>query len=136
MIRFADEADIPRFIEMGRRFHAASPYAGMPFDDAAVADLLRRMMAAEHAAVLCHDHGVIGGALAPLFFSPASVMASELFWWADRDGMSLLVHFEAWAEAMGARGVTMSTLAGSDRLVRILERRGYRPAESAMMRAF
>ncbi len=134
MIRLATEDDIARLLAMGRKFHAASPYAAHTFDDDAMAEVLRRMMAADNSVVLCHEHGVIGGVLTPLYFSPATIMASELFWWAERDGMALLEHFEAWADVMGAAGVTMSTLDGSARLDRIMVRRGYRGAERSLMR--
>lgn len=134
MIRLAVEQDIPRLLAMGRKFHDVSPYAEMKFDDDAVSELFRRMMASENAIILCHDFGFIGGVLTPFYFSPTTVAASELFWWAERDGMTLLSHFEAWAEVMGAACVTMSTLDGSDRLGRVMARRGYRAVERSFLR--
>lgn len=136
MIRLAEDADIPRIVAMGERFHALAGH-DIPYDREAVADFLRATMANPDAAVICHDHGMIGGVLVPLYYNPAAVMAVETFWWAERDGRSLLAAFEGWAHGRGAKRVVVSRLEGKgDRaLDALFRRRGYAPMEHSYVRA-
>lgn len=128
MIRNAGDADIPALVEMGRRFHAASGQP-MGFDARAVEGLLAGMIVSDRACVLMTDHGGIGGVLNPAYCDPAWMMAVELFWWAERDGLRLLRGFEDWARDMGAAEVRMTSLAALPRADVILRRKGYAPAE-------
>lgn len=128
MSREATIADIPALIPWGREFHEASNQA-FPFDPEGLDRTLRGMIEAEAATVIMHDHGVIGGILSPVYCAPAWVMAVELFWWAEKDGMQLLRAFEAWAEARGANEVRMTTLTNLPTADAILRRKGYAASE-------
>lgn len=137
MIRQARLSDIPRIVEMGAKFHAMSDYTFVEYDPVASAAFLEATIQNPDGIVLCHEQGMIGGALVPLYFNPAKRVAVETFWWADANGMALLDHFEWWAEARGAVAVTLSCL-GNKRdkaLGRVFERRGYSKAETSYMRA-
>lgn len=125
-MRKATAADIPRLIEMGRKFHAQSqlPFG---FDPVAVENLLTAL--AINGAVIVSDHGAIGGVLNPAYCDPRWIMAVELFWWAEKDGLSLLRAFEEWAAEMGANEVRMTSLASLPRADAILRRKGYAATE-------
>jgi hypothetical protein len=135
-MREATEDDIPRLVEMGRQFHAMSDYNWAEYDPEAIASMLRGFIASDQACAYCHDHGVIGGVLTPLYFSPSNLIAVETFWWAERDGGQLLTAFEWWAETKGAKAMSMSRLEGKrDRVVDcILRKRGYSPAEHSYLK--
>lgn len=125
-MRPATVDDLPRLLEMGRKFHAQSGMA-FGFDDSAVSELLTALIA--NGCVLMTERGVIGGMLNPAYCDPAWVMAVELFWWAEGDGLLLLKGFEEWAESVGASEVRMTSLASLPRADAILRRKGYAPAE-------
>lgn len=128
MIRPATPADIPGLLAFGVKFHAASQMP-MQFDQSAMGDVLAGMIESDRAAVLMTDAGVIGGILSPAYCDPAWVMAVELFWWAERDGLALLRAFEDWAQQAGAQEVRMTSLASLPRADAILKRKGYAPIE-------
>lgn len=130
----ATEADIPRMVEMGRQFHAHSPYADVAFDADATADLLRRVIADGGAFV--SDAGMIGGITSPLYFAPSHTVAVELFWWSNGGGRALREEFEAWARERGAYAVQMSALANGDAeaVDRNYTRAGYAKAETAYLK--
>lgn len=124
----ATMADIPRLVDMGRRFHAQSR---MPFgfDPQAVETFLAGMIASDAGTIICGDHGAIGGMLAPAYCDPRWTMAVELFWWAERGGLALLRAFAEWAAAKGAQEVRMTSLAALPRADAVLRRKGYAPTE-------
>ena len=128
MIRAATAQDVPRIVEMGQRFHTAASLP-MRFDAGAVAEMLSGMVASDSAALLVSDYGMIGGVLAPAYCDPAWVMAVELFWWADRDGLALLRAFETWGRENGAHEIRMTSLAALPRADAILRRKGYAATE-------
>jgi hypothetical protein len=128
VIREAVSADIPRIVEMGSRFHAASGIrAG--YDEAAVGQLLAGLIASDSGCLFVSDFGMIGGALIPAYCDPSWIMAVEMFWWAERDGLSLLHRFEEWAAEHGAHEVRMTSLASLPRADAILRRKGFAPTE-------
>lgn len=132
MIRQADWEDVPRLISYISAFHQASPWAREEFSPGATRIELQDMIASPASCIFLHDHGVIGGQLVPLRFGK-SLIAQELFWWAERDGFSLLKKFESWAIDNNADIICMAALTGT-RLGRIYERRGYLPKESFFVR--
>lgn len=128
MIRPAALSDIPQLLAWGARFHAmAAPGPG--FNSDAVAALLAQLIEADHGAVLMHDHGVIGGVLNPAYCDPAWLMAVEVFWWAERDGLALLRAFEDWARDNGAQEVRTCSFAALPRAGAVLQRKGYASIE-------
>ena len=128
MIRQATHDDTPAIIAMGRKFHAQSGQP-MAFDDAAAGALVSGLIDSDRGAIFISDGGMIGGALSPAYCDPAWIMAVELFWWAERDGLALLKAFEEWAADMGAKEVRMTTLAALPRAASIMKRRGYAASE-------
>jgi GNAT superfamily N-acetyltransferase len=109
--RAADEADIPRIVEMGRQFWMQLG-TGIDYDPESAAKWAAYMHA-YGVLVVATDGGEIvgaaGGLVAPVFCNEAYTTGQELFWWvepAHRNagvGMALLNELEAGAKA---RGVT------------------------------
>lgn len=127
-MKAATVEDIPHLLEFGRRFHGLSGVS-FRYDDDAISRLLEGMIGSESATVIMSDHGVIGGMLSPAYCDPQWMMAVELFWWAERDGLALLRAFEDWAAGVGAQEVRMTSLAALPRADGILKRKGYAPME-------
>lgn len=128
MIRFATLDDLPDVVEYGRRFHAMSQQP-FPYSEEAATGFSAGLIENDAGCVLLSDHGFIGGMLAPAYCAPAWVMAVELFWWAEKDGMRLLRAFESWAVDRGAQEVRMTSLAALPKADAILRRKGFEPAE-------
>ncbi len=138
MIRPAREADVPALVELGRRFHAASPWAEVEFAPEAAAGALCAMLASEAAAVFVSDdgaavRGALGVMVGPVFFAADARLAQESFWWCDspRDALRLLEAAEYWSRRKGAGRLIMLRLEGvrdhgMDRLYRRLD---YAPVE-------
>lgn len=127
-MRVATAIDIPALVEMGRKFHAQS---GLPFgfDEGAVVDLLAGMIESPAAEILMTDRGAIGGVLNPAYCDSSWIMAVELFWWAEGDGLALLKAFEDWAAEMEASEIRMTSIYDLPRADRLLRRKGYGPTE-------
>lgn len=132
MIRAATEVDIPALVTMGAAFHAAS---SLPFDyDAdATAAFLTGIVPA--GGCFISPHGMIGGVLAPAYTQPQWLMAVELFWWAERDGLALLRAFEGWARENGANEVRMTSLHSLARADGLLRAKGFDPVEVSYRKA-
>ena len=134
MIRRAGPEDIPAIVNMGRDFHAYSPWSAVPFDDEATEDFAAKMI--DGGVILMSDTGMIGGVLSPLYFNPAHVVAVELFWWATAGGGALREAFEEWAKDGGAHAVQFSALGNthSEAMGRMFARHGYRPVETGYLK--
>lgn len=140
MIRLATVEDMPSLMEMGRRFHASSPWRHMPLDE----DVLTRSMTGfienDNSAVFVLEDltGAIGLFVAPVYFADALV-AQEVFWYCEspRMGRGLLEVAELWAGNMGASHLSMICLEGdnTETVGKLYERRGYRPTEHTYMKA-
>lgn len=133
-VRRATEADLPQILDYAVQFHAYSPWRSVPMDMAAVETLARGLLTG--GAIFVSESGMCGGILAPLYFAPSRLVATELFWWAPQDGQALREAFEGWAREQGAFAAQFSALA-DDRLpavARIYRRSGFRPAETAFIK--
>lgn len=136
MIRPATLEDLPRVIDLGAKFHAYSPHRVFPYDADAFGAFAEKLI--EAGGVFLSDEGFCGGMLTRLYFSPDTLIAAELFWFAPSEGKALREAFEAWAKAAGAIGVQCSALAdGHERAVdRLYQRAGYERAEIAYLKRF
>ena len=127
-MRPATSADIPRLVDMGRKFHAASGVA-CPFDEGPVSAVLINLISSPTGCLIVSEGGAIGGMLAPAYCARSWSMAIEMFWWAERDGLRLLRAFEDWAREQGADEVRMTTLSALPRADALLRHKGYAPVE-------
>lgn len=140
MIRPATIDDVPRIVDMARRFYDASGYADLfgPMAQESAAGLAIITMESGVMLVAEVDGDVVGMAclhVEPFLFNPERTIASELAWWIEpehRGGMLAARMLKAINEACEARGAVprMATLAGSPpQAEALLNRAGYRLTE-------
>jgi hypothetical protein len=136
MIRAATAQDIPRLLEMGRKFaDEAGVTARIGWDDDSVSDMLAGLIESPDGIVLVSDNGMIGGYVAAHPFNRAVRMFVELFWRAeDGQGLALLNAAEADAEARGATKSVMVAMDGMERTTRLYGRLGYALCEAQFMK--
>jgi GNAT superfamily N-acetyltransferase len=136
IVRPATEDDLPRLMGYADQFLAYHPItSAFPRDLEAVEAALRRMIKDENSALLVHDRGVIGGFITLMWCSPGVLVATELFWWAEAGGRSLMKAFEEWARERGADMVQMLMIMGRKDVSFIYDRAGYSPVELSYVRA-
>jgi hypothetical protein len=136
LIRRAEAQDAPVIARLGAKFHAYSPWSAVPYDAAAAEAFALHCITT--GAVFLTEDGMCGGILVPLFFSPETKVAAELFWWAPTEGAALRKAFEAWALEAGASAVQFSALAdGHSKAVgRLYRMAGFEPVETAYLKRF
>lgn len=134
MIRKAGIEDIPALLEIGRKFCAA---AKLSYDSNHLASSLVAIISNDECAIFMFDDGsgAIGGISYQNFFSGEKI-AQELFWWADTNGIQLLVRFEKWAADLGACKVIMLCLEAlsPQRVAKLYQRAGYTPLEYSFVK--
>jgi hypothetical protein len=139
MPRFATMSDVPALVELARREHGASPWAGgMLFDSAVATETAMGFIRHIGKTLVVGERSYLAGFLQPLGFS-RDMIAVEFAWYAeDGQGLQLLRFFEDWARQMGAVGVVVSEQAGGhdalkDRRIGdiVCARRSYTPMSRA-----
>lgn len=135
MIREATLEDIPELLRMGAAFSELAQLSTHVGYDPASMEKTFRVMIESEAFVIFVGGGAIGGMIAPHPFNHAALLADELFWWSEGNGLGLLRAFENWAESQGAI-VRMTALeaASPERVGKIYARRGYVPLERAYVK--
>lgn len=134
-VREATLSDMPQLRRYAEAFAEYHPMlAALPADIDAICTTLGHLIENENACILIHDHGTIGGLVVPFWAAPEKLVASEMFWWAEREGGALLDAFEAWAESKGATFVQMLCIQGVRDVSPVYRRRGYAPLENAYIR--
>ncbi len=143
-IRFATLADVPVFVEMGRKFHAMTRFSAYDYNPERVARNLRAVIEigqngkGTHCFLVAEDSqgDAIGGLIACIeqhFFSDqkvASVVHYDVL--PDRRmsgaGVRLLVAFRNWAENRGVFELSVGVNSGIqiDKMDRFLRRLGFR----------
>lgn len=137
MIQQATQADLDHVVRLGMDFHAASPHSVDAVDPQGWRGFAERLIDA--GGVFVSEGGMIGGALAPLYFNPAIQYAYELFWWSpDRKGQALKAAFTQWAKDSGAAGIQWTALHNDalPRVDAIYRRSGAVPTEVAYRMRF
>lgn len=136
MIRQATDEDLARVVMLGEQFHAYSPHRVFSFDREAFGAFAARLI--ELGGVFLSDEGFCGGAIAPLYFSPDTLVATELFWFTPSEGRELREAFEGWARGQGADAVQFSALVDDhERAVeRIYRRAGFERVETGYLKRF
>jgi hypothetical protein len=135
-VRHARVDDIPDMVELGRRFAAMSVNSRIGYDEIAVEALFGHMIANPMTCLLTNGTGIFGGYVAPVFFNPNSLIADEMFWYAESGGMDLLNAFEAWARDMGAARITLSCMENEKiaPMLKLYKRKGYDSVERKMVK--
>jgi GNAT superfamily N-acetyltransferase len=136
LIRAGCSLDVPRLVEMGRRFRASTDYhrhlTENPGKMAELAEqlcVLGGLLVSEREGQLV---GMFGYVLFPHFLS-GEVIAGEVFWWVEPEhrgeGLKLLRAAEKRAKEAGAQRMQM--IAPTDQVGAVYERCGYEFVESA-----
>lgn len=119
----ATEADLPRIVEMGRRFHEQTLEAAFS------ADRLKEVVSSlmMHGVVFVTEGGFLAGTIMQNV-SDDGLTAHEVLWWSeDGRGQELRERFEAWAKAAGCNAVEFSFPASRQQVGRVLGRYQYAP---------
>lgn len=148
MIRPGLPEHMPRLIEMGRAFFAASALARVAeFDDGSFVETVEGFSAVDALYVAEHGAGIVGmiGALVyPAWFNKRHLTGQELFWWVDPEwrgrghGMALYRRLMERIEAQRLASFTMGsteTLKPAA-LARFYRREGYVPTERLFAKRF
>lgn len=138
MIRRASREDIPRLLEMGRKFSEKANLAGhVGYDPHSMVQTFEAMIANGHP-LFVSDTGAIGATCLPHPFNSEHIAAQELFWWSEgRDGLALLEALEKHCDEH-CHSLTMITLEAirPEATGRLYRRRGYAPLEHSYVRIF
>ena len=141
MIRKAALSDIPKIIEMGRRFYEASGYKDITeFDPESLEQTLRNsgaiILVAEKESVV----GMAGALVYPFYFNSKHLTAQEMFWWVDPEhrGIGSLL-FDALLEEVkksGAKSLSMIALENlnPERVGEFYKSRGFRPSDRSYIK--
>lgn len=130
MIRAATLEDVPRLVEMGRRFHEAKQHR-YSFNPTDTAGFFVSLIESPAGVVLVADDGFLAGVLASAPSNNAWISAFEVFWWSEgRNGLRLMRAFEEWAASKGANEVKFSHPVNEPVVAKILERAGHTAAET------
>jgi hypothetical protein len=141
VIRPATISDIPKMLEMGRKFFEASGYSD-------IADLEVNSLRATFEALITNSEAVVlvgDGAMAaaliyPFYFNASHKTAQEMFWWVNPErrgiGTELLDALIASVKAKGAQSLSMIALERltPEKVGGIYERRGFRPSERSYIK--
>lgn len=135
MIRSAIASDIPRMVEMGRRFRSESSYSEFLADNPERMTLLgRQLLAADGLLVSEKDGKLIGmlGFIIHSHFISGELVAGEVFWWMEPEhrGEGLKLVDEAKRRARLAGAVSLDMIAPNERVARFYRRLGYQWMES------
>lgn len=145
--RAATMADAAEVARLGRMLYRELHYSDVAeYDQGATAGLLRHL-AGEGlllVAVDAHDDviGFLGYNLMPVYFSPGTEIAQEIFWWVDEAhrsagvGEALLQMAENDAAGRGARAFCsmLNEHARRRGVGPFLERKGYRAVETTYLK--
>lgn len=147
MVRFATLDDLPRLVELGREFHAATILADVvQYHAETSADVARGMILNPDCAIFVLEIGgqlvgMISGTIQPLYFNRHVQTVQQFFYYVDpaHRGLSslrLLAALERWGADHGATlffsgAKNDSREQGMDTMLR---RRQYQPLETIYMR--
>ena len=87
IVRAATAEDLPQYIELARMFHAASPMHNViPFDDEGYSQFYLGAIDTPTIGIWLAEIegeivGIAGALLYPMYFSPGTLVAQELWWW-------------------------------------------------------
>lgn len=135
MIRLATLEDLPRLVEMGKRFRSESAYKNfIPENSQKMTETAQKLIELGTVYVSEQD-GKLDGMIGFLLFDhPLSgeKTASEIFWWVEPEargtGIRLLHTMKRAAKQSGA--VKMQMIAPSPEVAEIYLRLGYLPIET------
>jgi GNAT superfamily N-acetyltransferase len=141
VIRPATYSDIPKMLEMGKRFFEASGYSDIAeFDTESLRASFEALLSSDSAVVLVGEGAMAAALIYPFYFNANHKTAQEMFWWVDPEqrgiGTQLLDALIAGCKAKGAESLSMIALERltPEKVGGIYERRGFRPSERSYIK--
>lgn len=148
IVRRATVEDLPEYVVLGRRFHAASPVStAIPFDPEGFGIFYLNALQNPDAGLWLAERdgkmiGVAGALLYPMYFSPSHLVAQELWWWLEPEargsgaGKMMYEAIEAWALENEASAMFMIALEddNSSKMAKLYARKGYKPMERTFIK--
>ena len=137
-MRPAEHKDIPDIVRMGKAFASA---LGEDHDAESIEITARELIDSDIGVILIEDHAMAGALVVPNFFHKSRLIATELFWWVDKEargngaGLRLLNGLESWAKSKDAERLTMVGMESLDPRIGVLYKRaGYKKFETSYVR--
>ena len=137
-MRPAEYKDIPDIVRMGKAFASA---LGEDHDAESIEITARELIDSDIGVILIEDHAMAGALVVPNFFHKSRLIATELFWWVDKEargngaGLRLLNGLESWAKSKDAERLTMVGMESLDPRIGVLYKRaGYKKFETSYVR--
>ena len=133
MIRLATKADLPELARLGRLMHDQSTYAGLDYDEQAVASTLAELIdKSQFVSVNEAKNGtltaVMVGMVTKSWFGQDSIATELALFTENKGGMAavrLVKAFVAWARMAGAKQIRPAVSTGDERAVLFYERLGF-----------
>lgn len=145
LIKDASQSDIPKIIELARKFHAVSGYENIEFDEETVENILITSIDQGLCPIGVVDGKIVGflaGLAYPAILNANVMVGTEIAWWVEPEfrgkkiAIQLLLRAEENARAKGLYCWSMMCLEklNADGLENIYERLGYEKAERTYLR--
>ena len=145
LIKNASQSDIPKIIELARKFHAVSGYENIEFDEETVENILITSIDQGLCPIGVVDGKIVGflaGLAYPAILNANVMVGTEIAWWVEPEfrgkkiAIQLLLRAEENARAKGLYCWSMMCLEklNADGLENIYERLGYEKAERTYLR--
>lgn len=145
-LRLAVPADLPKIIEMARKFQEISPYNSLSFSEELCNNLFEQYLMGDKTSLIIivseqdgSPRGMIIGLAAPGLFSEDK-MATEIAWWMDleyrgsRDSLLMIDAYQEWAKRVGSRIVQVAMLDEVTDLSKFYLKRGFKQAERSFIK--
>jgi hypothetical protein len=138
LIRPACFADIPKLLEMGKRFaDEAGVTARVGWDEASVVALLGNLIESPAGILLIGEQSMFGGLVYPHPFNAKCVIFQEMFWRSEgREGLRAYYAALEQAKALGATHCAMMATEGSnpERVSALYSRMGFSPFDRTFIK--
>lgn len=148
IVREANKADLPIYLQLSADFHAASPMQRVcEFEPEGFQEFVLGAMDNPDICILIAELnseivGITGGIIYPLYFSPSHKVAQELWWWltpAARGsgvGNKMFKHLQLWSKERGAKTIFMIALEDerAEKMEKVYCRAGFEPMERTFMK--
>jgi len=147
-VRKATAADLPHYLELGKKFHAASPMHNVvPFDEDGYSKFYLQSVDSSTVSMWVAEAdgavvGIVGAILYSLYFSPSNLVVQELWWWLNPEhrgsglGKEMFTTIEEWAADNGAAALFMIALEdkNAEKMEKVYARAGFRPMERTFIK--
>ena len=148
IVRRAVAADLDKYVVLAETFHAASPMKdAAKFDVKGYGDFFLSSLENDSLGIWLSEIdgemvGICGAILYPLYFSPSSLVAQELWWWLTPKargtgaGKMMFTQLEMWAKERNASSLFMIALEDdrAGKMEKLYVRAGFKPIERTFMK--